>query len=183
MWCRALGGDLIGQRVFLDLALDRAAGKTQALGCQGPVPLRAAEGLFQHILLYVSQRHVFGHLKLLAASGSRTPGTAAGQVQHVGRQGVAAGEQHRRFDDIAQLPDIAGPVIGQQPVIASRFEPDDGALMLSLGLGKEPFGQGADIFAPTTQRWQRDGDNIDPVEQVLAELLLRGQFRQILVGG
>jgi hypothetical protein len=72
-------------------------------------------------------------------------------------------------DHVLQLADIAGPAIGQQNGFHFWHE---GAEAAALGLGKvtqEMLSQQQDIGTPLTQRRHCNGQDVEPVEQVLAE--------------
>src|SRR5262245_35286523 len=82
---------------------------------------------------------------------------------------VAFGEKHRAFHDIPQLADVAGPPVRLQP--AHRLVADAANPLLELDVEQvdEEMDQRRDVIRARAQWWQHDGQDVQPVIQVLAE--------------
>src|ERR1043166_3117325 len=164
--------------VFPDPAAQGAGVETEKY--RGPgFPLDSPAGLPEHLSDMVAL-HLARGLEVL-------PGLLAGRrgclepVQDPER-GALAGD-HRPLDDALQLTHVAGPVVLLeliQGLFLHGFElsPD-----LLVELGDEETDQQRDVFLALPERRDRDGENIETVEQVLPELPLADLFLQVAVGG
>src|SRR5262249_50280344 len=109
-------------------------------------------------------------------------------AQQLGRQfpsrdRVALRQYNSAFDDVLQLPDVPGPAVLFQGL--ERIEGD--ARHLFAGLFGEFFqkmmGQQRGVVFALPERREREGDDVQSVEQVLAEGLGLHLLVEILVGG
>ena len=119
----------------------------------------------------------------------RRRGRARGRGSlQVGRQVVqadalAGAEDKAVLDDVFQLADVAGEVVGHEPRQGRRFEPGHGAAAQPVHAVDAPLHQQGDVLAPRAQGRQLQPDHVDPVEQVAAESALGHQRLQVPVGG
>ena len=95
---------------------------------------------------------------------------------------VGLGHQDRALDRMAELADVAGPLIGAQRVQC-------GARNLLDVLAEQPIvvldkmgDEGRDRFAPFAQRRNQDGGRIEPIVQVVAELPRLDHRAQVAIG-
>ena len=83
----------------------------------------------------------------------------------------------------SELADVTRPGIGRQPLQCGLGEVAGRAPMTSaLALG-EVAGQDGDVAPALAQRRERDGEHIEAIEQILAELTLSHHALQVSVGG
>ena len=87
------------------------------------------------------------------------------------------------LDDVFQLADVAGKIVGHEPRQDLGFEPNHRAAAQPVHAADEPFHEQGDVLAPRAQGRQFQPDHVDPVEQVAAEGALGHQGLQIPVGG
>src|SRR5262245_5033742 len=89
--------------------------------------------------------------------------------------------KHRALDGVLELPDVARPLRRlERPHGVAR----QGAQTVPLAaarLGAERGGHLGDVLAPFGQRRHADGDDIEPIEQILPELPVRHRTLQIHV--
>ena len=96
---------------------------------------------------------------------------------------VARREDDRAFDDIAQLADVAGPIICLQR--GHGFIGDGRRTQALLGriTREEAVRERRNVVAPLCQRRHLHRDDVEPVEEILAEALLFHLIGQIARGG
>ena len=92
-------------------------------------------------------------------------------------------QRHRALHDVLELADVAGPLVGLERGHGFRREPVDGLLHLAREPGQELFGDEGHVAGAVPKRRQLDGNHVEPVEEVLAELPLGDRPRQVAVGG
>ena len=93
------------------------------------------------------------------------------------------GEHDGAIDGVLQLTDIAGPVEGGEAGQRFRRSADDGFTFLDIEASDEAVDQGGDVLLPLAQARRLDGEDVQPVEQILAEAALRHGLGQVAVGG
>ena len=103
--------------------------------------------------------------------------------QVVQADALAGAEDKAVLDDVFQLADVAGEVVGHEPRQGCRFEPGHGAAAQPVHAVDAPLHQQGDVLAPRAQGRQLQPDHVDPVEQVAAESALGHQRLQVPVGG
>ena len=84
-------------------------------------------------------------------------------------------QQFRALDRVAQFAHIARPIVGQQR--GNRF------IAEAQRRAQEIFGQRQDVLGPLGQRRQGDLDDVQAIEQILAETPFADQRRQVRIGG
>ena len=103
--------------------------------------------------------------------------------QIFGQENVGGGEDGGALDGVFQFADVAGPRIifqhldGFQAELQLRLEFVGGDAFEKI------FGEQADVFLAVAQRRQVQAHDIEPVEQVFAELFGGDFFFEIFVGG
>ena len=124
------------------------------------------------------------------ASSSEARGHRAGGLGGLqgGRQVVAVddaavADQHRALDDVLQLAHVAGPVVADQHVDGGGGDAPDALAVLARVLGEEVVGEQQDVRLPLAQRRHEDGEDVEPVVEVLAEGPLGDGRLEVLVGG
>ncbi len=95
----------------------------------------------------------------------------------------ARGHDREPTGGVLQLADIAGPVQALELLGGAGAEDLGLATQLLGRLGEEVGHQDGYVLAALPQRRQVDTDDVEAVEQVLAEAPLADQFLQVLVGG
>src|SRR5205823_1718002 len=74
-----------------------------------------------------------------------------------------ARHDHRAFDHVLELADVARPVVGARPLDETRRDAVEGAAELARGLGREVLHQARNVVAPLAQRRDRDRKDVEPV--------------------
>jgi hypothetical protein len=125
-----------------------------------------------------------------AGQGHRGPGPPGVRQPRPGGKGqildldqVAAAEQHRPGDDVAQFPDIPRPGIVLQASPGRGAEAHHRELVAPGFLLQEMLGQQQDVVAPFPEGRQGRQEHRQAVIEVPAEAALGQQLGQILVGG
>src|SRR5215471_51277 len=88
----------------------------------------------------------------------------------------------RSLDDVAKLAHVAGPRVVAQAHHRGLIHPLDLPAVLVVELGDEGLDEDRDVLSPLAQRWQRNGQHVDPVVEILAERLVPHRLRGIAVG-
>src|SRR5262245_7085977 len=167
--------------VGLELAVEVAALDAETVGGARHVPVVGAElgkdvGALE-VVARVLERAVArlaGRRRLFRAQRSR---------QIVGRDHIARRHDHEPLDHVAQLADVAGPVVGQE--VAERLARERLRPLAVLGaeLRDEVAHVGGDIVLARAQGRHLDRDDVEPIVEVFAELALADQGGQVPVGG
>jgi len=113
--------------------------------------------------------------------GARLGGDGEADRDMPGGDEVGVLEDHRPLDRVLQFPHVARPGVLQEHPLGGRLQSFDGLAELPVVEGDEVPGQRQDIARPLGQRREADGADIEPVEQVLAELVLAAERLQVLV--
>src|SRR5207245_8304766 len=87
------------------------------------------------------------------------------------------------LNDVLQLADVARPAIADQHLEGFAGQSLDGFLLRRGMPVKQILDDQRYVLDPFTERRDMEGKDIEPVEQVLAELPLDDERLQILVGG
>ena len=82
---------------------------------------------------------------------------------------VPGAQHHRALDHVLELAHVARPVVVHQQVERFRRELEFGTRVLLAVLLEEVLHQQRDVVLALAQRRQLDRDDVQPVEQVLAE--------------
>src|SRR5438034_2713891 len=88
---------------------------------------------------------------------------------------VTRRQDHRALDGVEQLAHVAGPRVALDRRERARAE-----MLLSVGRVRldEMLREKRDVVGPVAQRWERHGDRVDAVVQVLAELAGAHRLRE-----
>ena len=97
------------------------------------------------------------------------------------RQFVAVCENHRAKHSVFQLAHVAGPVVACKQRQRLRRDSADIAACLGGETRRESAREIGDVLAPRAQGRNADRKDVEPIEQVLAELSAFHEFDQILV--
>ncbi|MCZ7626787.1 MAG: hypothetical protein M5R38_14335 [Candidatus Methylomirabilis sp.] len=87
----------------------------------------------------------------------------------VDRQPITMTPQDGPLDDMAQFPDIAGPGIVHEGAGGPVVDGEDRLPVLRIERIQEMAGEQQDILAALAQRRQIDGDDGQPIVEVLPE--------------
>ena len=157
----AVGFDLAQQRGVADLQQTRglraiAAGFLQGLGDQ--FFLDDALSLLQR----KADRGTSPRFRCLPAQIQ-----AAGRCSGISMESSASST--RPFDDVFELAHVARPAVFQQAPHGGRADDRDVLAQLAVEAFQKMLAQVGDVFRPLAQRRQGDGENVQPVVEILAE--------------
>src|SRR5678815_1593739 len=79
-------------------------------------------------------------------------------------------QDHGTLDNVAQLADIARPVIVLEHFHRRRFHGRHTLVVARVELGDERLDQQRQVFLPLAERRQLDGEDVQPVEEIFAQL-------------
>src|SRR3990167_4348987 len=92
--------------------------------------------------------------------------------QRSGFQYLAASEHERALDDVLELADVPGPPVLLEDGEGLGRHPPDALAELGGDLLDEVRDERRDVLATLAKRWQMDRDDVQPVEEVLAQRAL-----------
>ena len=95
---------------------------------------------------------------------------------------VIPADDEDAFHDIAQLPDIARPIVAQHGLDGYRRERLL-CVILFVQLAQEALCQRQDILPSLSERWQLDEEYAEAIIKILAEPMLFYHILQVHVGG
>src|SRR6266404_2429726 len=126
----------------------------------------------------------YSHISFTMPGGVRRPGSRPEIVgKTFRRQHVAAGTDERVLDYALQLADVAGPIVlGQQAhrLGGNRHDMLAGRAVQEL---EEMGDQQRQIVAAVAQRRKLDREDLEPIEQVLAQTAAGNERFQWAIGG
>src|SRR5206468_2714347 len=164
----------------LELARDGARVDAEQLCRLGLVPPGDPESLVEQPLLDLAERRA-DQLEDGVARRAFHPDDFVWQVFCL--DAVLACEHDAALDEVLELPHVARPRVGLEPLDRLARE----ALELPAVLGsvdaQEVLGEDADVLVTLAERWHTDRDDIEPVVEVLAEAPLSHHLGQVLVRG
>ena len=105
------------------------------------------------------------------------------RLRHGHRQVRSVGQDDRALDDVAQLAHVSRPGIALQLADGLLGNRLDGLPERPGELVHEFPRERRDVLDPFAQRRHDDGEDVEPVEQILAERLVLDGFFEIAVGG
>ena len=105
----------------------------------------------------------------------------AEQLVHVDQLAIVD-HDHRAFDQVLQLTDVAGEGVVEQRLDRPLAEAGHVALVTLAVVVQEVLHQQRDVVAPLAQRRQVDREHVEPVEQVFAETPLAHGLAEVFVG-
>src|SRR3990172_2308367 len=171
------GGDTVG----LQLGVEVAALDPEPLGGARHVPVLGAE-------LRQDVRFLEGFARLLERAlldlVLRKPGLlgADRRRQVLGPDHSPGRHDDQALDQVPQLPDVPRPVVGKE--VGERLHGDGlGALaVLQREDADEVLDQQRDVLLPPAERGHLDGDDVEPIEEIVAKAAGGDQIREVLVG-
>ena len=152
--------------------------ETKDYRCPG-FPLDSPTGFLKHlediIAFHLAKGFDVLHFLFPGLTGSLEP------VQYLQRGSLA--DDHRTLDDTLQLAHVAGPVVVLEGVQGLFHHGFDLSSYFLIEFGDKKIDKQRDVFLALPERRDRDGENVEPVEQVLPEPAIADLFLQVPVGG
>src|SRR5262249_19097707 len=105
------------------------------------------------------------------------------QIRQHGTQYRLGRKNHSTLDDILQLANVAWPVVAFQDLHHFVRNQVDGLVEAGGELLHEILYQQWNILYALPEWGKTNGDNVQPIEQVRPELLIRHHLCEILIGG
>jgi hypothetical protein len=105
-----------------------------------------------------------------------------GQRQIFGQDQAAAGHDDEPLDAVLQLPDVAGPIIGEHALEGPPGDPDP-PIVLPVVLAQEVLDQERDVLPTLSQGGQEDRHDVQTIVEILAEGSFLESRLQVPVGG
>ena len=156
----------------------------EAFGRFGLVPVALLQHVHDDVPLAIfhdiEQRSVAA---MLQAAETPCLGPQCGREASSGPISDAGGEHDRALDYIFQFAHIARPGIGQQRPQAFRSDAPRGRSFSSEYRCRKKSDQQRNIFFALPQRRQVDGDDVQPVKEIFAELAFAHLLFQVHIGG
>src|SRR6185436_7786492 len=161
------------------LVVDDPLGRVEQPGRLGAVPPGGLQRILDQILFIgadgVPERH--------ARDGARRLGGLQRRREVVAVDHLAVAHQHRSLEGVLELADVARPVVAGQHVDRGRRNALDAARMLAGELLEEVIDEQQQVGLPLAQRRDEDGEDVEPVVEILAEGAGGDRLLQVLVGG
>src|SRR5262245_1953313 len=151
---------LVEERVELGTAQAEKAGGSRL------VASRLAHGVHDEVALHGLEPDDPRGRGRLGARGAA--GHGRGKVAPRDRTSVA--EQDRALDAVAQLPDVSGPRVREEPFPGVAREPSGGTPHAPAEVLEERLGQEEDVLGALAKGRDVDLEDVQSVEEVLAEL-------------
>ncbi len=93
------------------------------------------------------------------------------------------GQDDGPIDGVLQLAHVPGPIVDHQQLQRLCGRADHALALLDVEAAHEVLDQIGDVLSAFTQGGRLDGEDIQAIEQVLAETAGRHRLRQVAVGG
>ena len=90
-------------------------------------------------------------------------------------------QKHDPLDQVPQLPDVARPAVASEDLLDLRSDGGEPLPEFLVVEGEEVPGQEQDVLSPLPERRQEDGDDLEPVVEVLPEATVLHREVQIPV--
>src|SRR5207244_1489131 len=150
-------------------ALERRSVNTEGLGRVADIPAVLREGLLEKLLFQPLEGHLLPVAERVPVLTSSASHNDLGKLLRCDTRSLDV--RDGPFDDVLQLPHIAGPLVpGQQLQGFPGHAVDLSAVARPIALQKMS-GEEGNIFASLPQRGDIDLDDSEPEEQILAESL------------
>src|SRR5215472_11738774 len=165
-------------------AVEVGAFEAEGFGGAADVAVGAVE-FFEDVVALVGFASGLEAGELFAAGAGGAGGAGeggAGTRNSLGALGFGV-EDEDALDDVAELADIAGPVVGLELVDGGVGDFDAGAAVFLPELGEELAREEGDVFFAVAQGRDEEGDHVEAVEEVFAEVAADDLFFEVLVGG
>ena len=105
--------------------------------------------------------------------------TRGDELNFVGMDDLALGEDGRLLHDVAKLAYVARPLVPEQPFESLVREATRGRAVTFREKAQKPFRYWNDVFGALAQRRDRDREDVEAIVEVLAELIGFDQIEQI----
>src|SRR5262245_7224272 len=102
--------------------------------------------------------------------------------QVLGLDELRAAENHKALDQIPQLPHVAGPLIADHQPLGVGREPLDGFVEARVRVHDEVASERHDVVAALAQWRDMDRNDVEPIEEILAELSVLDAHLERTVG-
>jgi hypothetical protein len=160
---------------------ERVPGDAEPLGRPRDVPAGLAEGLEDvdalHLPDGVLERRRRDRGLALASS------QLSGETQHLGRHGRGLREEGHALHHVGQFPDVPGPRVREERLARVRRQGAWAQTVLRAGPRQEALGEIEHVRAAIAQGRDPQGDDRQPVVEVLAKAALAHRATEVLVGG
>src|SRR5437667_4713324 len=103
--------------------------------------------------------------------------------QVLGQQHTALADHHRSFEDVGELPHVAGPGVAAQDVEDVRRDAAHRAAELLVERSDEVARERVDVVGAAAQRRQVNGPDVQAIVEVVAERPLTHHLGEVAVGG
>ncbi len=165
-------------------AVEVGAFEAEGLGGPGDVAHAAVE-FFEDVVALVGFASLQEGGELFATVGG---GAAVGSLHEhgevLGFDALDFGiEDEDALHDVAELADVAGPVVGLEGGEGGVGDFYVGAAVLLAELGEEFAGEKRDVFFAVAEWWDEERDDVEAVEEVFAEVAAGDLFFEVFVGG
>src|SRR5579875_2262143 len=159
--------------------------QAQRLGGARDVAVSAVE-LLEDVVALVGFAGLLQRAELFAAIVAAVAAFGAlhenGKVLNFDARGFGIQDQDA-LDDVTELTNIARPVVTAELVERGLGDLDARTAVLLAKLCEKLAGKRGDIFLAVAQRRHEEGNNVESVKEVLAEVAARDLLFKILVGG
>src|SRR5262252_4245955 len=162
------------------LVVERLRRRAENDGGPGFVVVHRLEGAQNELTLALLESGAKGQehgVSLLAPLRRGDP-----QGEEDGSDQLLVAADDRPLDDVAQLSHVAGPRVVAQAHHRGLIHLLDLPAVLVVELCDEGLDQEWNVLGSLAQRWQRNGQHVDAVVEVLAERLVPHRLRRIAVG-
>src|SRR5215510_920939 len=168
--------------VLRDQAVEVPTGDARTLGCGGDIAPRLTEKACDGVLLEPGYGTLLGLLEALPALHGRGGILLEMERQERDLDLPTGCENHRPLDDVLQLPEIPRPRIALQQI--ERFGSEAVHLLVDLrfGLPEEVVREHRNVLGALAERRQGDGEGVEAIEEVLAELAGGQGLLEVTIG-
>src|SRR5215467_4166325 len=167
----ASGAGSVALTVLLELVAELSEADTEEFGGARLDPAGTRQGHLQVPVLDLIERG----LEIDAIGGDLHGNFLKGarlleiRREGVGLEHVPAAEHQRSLDHVLELTNIAGPTVVLEDRERLRADALHGFPELGRDFPDEMRGQERDVFPALAERWQLDGNDVEPIEEVLAQ--------------
>src|SRR5215813_11659661 len=170
------------QPVLHDQAVKVPSSDAGALGRSRDIAARLTQKARDGVLLESGHRTLLSLLETLPALHSRGGSLLKVQGEQRHLDLPARREHHGSFDDVLQLTEIAGPGIALEEIERLGSEAVDLLVHLRLGFAQEVMREDGDVLDALAERGEGDGEGVEAVEEVLAELPRSERLLEMTIG-
>src|SRR4051794_7223535 len=168
-----------GSLVLFRLVVERLVRDTQDLGGLAAIAVRHGERLFDNDALHLFHRLAERDHDAVARAALARAEELVGET--LDRETAAAGHDERAIDHVAQLADVARPLVLLQRFDEVRFDRLHLLLFRLVQLLQEEVREERDVFETLAQRRDLDREDIQPVVEILAHLAVDDRLLRIAI--